>query len=348
MLRDVFILRSKELYGENTLVYSKVPEIINVRDTVTLICKVHGEFKINVSKHLFCNKSCPFCSRKEILKKSRKRWTRDLVIERISENYNNTIVLVSPDNKFNTKNTYEFKCIDCNRIFKCMLSDLLYGKRLGCPHCNKESNILKLVNSHETRKLNIGQGKRSTNITNSSFIDKMTVINSNLDLSKFNYESSNTKSTVICKKCGKEFLSCPHNLLKGEGCPFCNSSKLSNNIVDLLDSMNIEYIQEKTFDWLVYAKNLKLDFYLPKFNLAIECQGIQHFEKVDYFGGEIEFNNIKLRDELKLKLCLSHNIPILYYTNINKYEYFINQKLIKSTNDIENILLFYKLRNFDF
>lgn len=265
MLREIFISRSKELYGKNTLIYTKVPEIINVKDVVTLICKIHGEFKISVSKHLFCSKSCPYCNKKETrVKKSRKKWTRNLVIERISENYDNTISLISLDDNFNTKKIYEFKCNKCNRSFKCVLSDLLYGKRLGCPHCNKEINIKKLIDSHETRKINIGQGKRSTNITLSSFIDKLNMINDSLDLSKFKYENNNTKSIVICKKCGKEFLSCPHNLLKGEGCPYCNNSKLSNNITSLLNSMKIEYIQEKTFDWLKYSKNLKLDFLLTE------------------------------------------------------------------------------------
>lgn len=39
--------------------------------------------------------------------------------------------------------------------------------------------------------------------------------------------------------------------------------------------MNIKYERYKKFSWL---KKQNLDFYLPDYNIAIECQGIQHFE----------------------------------------------------------------------
>lgn len=67
---------------------------------------------------------------------------------------------------------------------------------------------------------------------------------------------------------------------------------------------------------LSYA--LFLDFYLPEYNIAIECQGIQHFEPCKRFGGFINYEKTIKRDKIKFELCKKHNIKILYYTNIGK------------------------------
>ena len=64
-----------------------------------------------------------------------------------------------------------------------------------------------------------------------------------------------------------------------------------------------------------------LDFYVPKYNVAIECHGIQHFESVKLFGGDESFKKTKERDELKYKLCKEHGIKIFYFAN-KEYDYF--------------------------
>ena len=48
---------------------------------------------------------------------------------------------------------------------------------------------------------------------------------------------------------------------------------------------------------------MSLDFYLPEYNIAIECQGIQHFKRIEYFGGEKSFKEQKNRDTIKKELC---------------------------------------------
>ena len=72
--------------------------------------------------------------------------------------------------------------------------------------------------------------------------------------------------------------------------------------------------QQKTFDWLIYKRNLKLDFYLPEYNIAIECQGEQHY-RVAAFTKSLEesqhlFETIQIRDNVKKKLCDMHNLPL--------------------------------------
>lgn len=66
-----------------------------------------------------------------------------------------------------------------------------------------------------------------------------------------------------------------------------------------------------------------LDFYLPKYNTAIECQGIQHFEPSDYFGGYKSFNQQQERDKLKKQLCNENNINLLFYSDKNTLKKYL-------------------------
>ena len=53
---------------------------------------------------------------------------------------------------------------------------------------------------------------------------------------------------------------------------------------------------KKRFDWL---GRQSLDFYLPKYNLAIECQGSQHYIEYGLYSGNDRINEIRERDEKK-------------------------------------------------
>jgi very-short-patch-repair endonuclease len=63
-------------------------------------------------------------------------------------------------------------------------------------------------------------------------------------------------------------------------------------------------------------KKLQLDFYLTDYNVAIECQGRQHFEIINEFGGEKIFMETQERDEIKKQVCEKHGVK-LFYVNYN-------------------------------
>lgn len=54
------------------------------------------------------------------------------------------------------------------------------------------------------------------------------------------------------------------------------------------------------------------DIYFPNENIAIEYQGIQHYQPVDYFGGEEGFANNQERDERKRGLCKEYSCKLIY------------------------------------
>ena len=126
---------------------------------------------------------------------------------------------------------------------------------------------------------------------------------------KVNYINNSTKVCIICPKHG-EFWQTPDKHLQGEGCPICKSSKLERDVRNFLIENNIEFERQKNFNWL---GKQSLDFYLPKHNMAIECQGEQHFK--EFSGNLTPKKSIDERirlDITKNELCSENNVKMLY------------------------------------
>ena len=90
-----------------------------------------------------------------------------------------------------------------------------------------------------------------------------------------------------------------------------------------LNENNIEYETQKTFKWL---GKQRLDFYLPQYNIAIECQGIQHFkykENSKLFNKNTYEICVKL-DNIKREKCDENGVKLLYYSNLGiEYPYHV-------------------------
>ena len=155
---------------------------------------------------------------------------------------------------------------------------------------------------------------------------------------KIVYVNNTTDITLTCPIHG-DFKLTPHNLLCGkQGCPKCNRSHLETEISLFLEREGIEYEEQKKFPWL---KNYRLDFYLPQYNVAIECQGRQHFEAVGQFGGEEQLRIQNEWDDEKKALCDDNGIRVIYFTkgefkNKNKdYRYKLISRKKELLNEIK-------------
>ena len=158
-------------------------------------------------------------------------------------------------------------------------------------------------------------------LTNENFIMRSKKIfgENAFDYSNIFCKTTNDNVSLKCCKCGKTFDVTPHNHLHHrEGCPFCKLSKLEKDVEIALNENNIDFEQQKVFEWLIDGKKIKrLDFYIPKYNAVIECQGLQHFKPIKYFGGKEHFELQKANDKLKKRLCEEHGISVFYYSNKN-------------------------------
>ncbi|MDR2096027.1 MAG: hypothetical protein LBP76_11000 [Treponema sp.] len=82
-----------------------------------------------------------------------------------------------------------------------------------------------------------------------------------------------------------------------------------------------EVIHHGKPDWL---GRQHLDVWIPKYDVAIEYQGKQHDEAIEYFGGEEGLQKTKERDETKFNLCLNNNTKLFYIYSVEDIESVIS------------------------
>lgn len=184
-------------------------------------------------------------------------------------------------------------CNVCGKTFKATYDNLV-NKKSKCPHC-------------------LGLKK-----TTEEFVCELhNIFGDKLIYDKVEYVNAKTNVIVTCPKHG-DFAKTPNKLLIGQGCKKCKHSMLENIVSNKLINANIDFVEQKKFSWL---GKQSLDFYLPNLDIAIECQGEQHFHQV-YFNGKTDnieernlYTNIRKRDEIKFTLCKENGISLLYVIN---------------------------------
>ena len=155
------------------------------------------------------------------------------------------------------------------------------------------------------------------------------------DLSKVVYNGSKSKVCIVCPKHG-EFWQEANSHLKGCGCPKCNQSHLENEVSIFLNNNNVVFERQKTFNGLKNKKELYCDFYLPKYNCVIECQGEQHYRPVAYWGGYNSFLKRKKCDEIKYNYLNGRGIKVIYFTHLEIKDKE-NKCYIFNINDLKHI-----------
>lgn len=293
-----FINDAKKIHGSK-YDYSKIVYKGN-KTKICIICPKHGEFWQTPNVHLLGH-GCPKC-KSENTKKRLTRTFEDFV-KRARE--------VHGDKYTYHKSTYTF----------------LKSKTLIT--CPKHGDFLQRgqdhINGHGCAKCN--SFWKSTE----QFVEQARKIHGDrYDYSKVEYKNKNSNVVIICKKHG-EFEQIAQNHLKGCNCPKCACSKIEDEVMRFLVKNNFSFTHRAHFEWL---GKKHLDFYLPDYNVAIECQGIEHFESHDFFGGRNVFLNTNERDKEKKELCTTNNIKLIYYTNLKKYNSFLGEKLIKNNEDL--------------
>lgn len=279
-----FIRRAKLLHKDK-YDYSKT-EYVNYKTPVCIICPVHGEFWQIPSNHLM-GRGCIKCGGK-------CRLDNEAFIERARKVHHNKYDYSRVEY---TNNSTKI-CIVCpvHGEFWQIPNDHLRGE--GCPKC-ANSKLRKMYSS-----------------TKDEFIEKARRIHGDkYDYSKVEYINSTTKINIICPEHG-EFLCTPANHLRNRGCPVCSVSKhvYEQRIYDfLLTIFHTEDVVREYKNRDIFGMK-SLDFYIPKYKLAIEHQGSQHFIPNEYYGGDGKFMKMCQNDIDKYNECVSNDITILYFS----------------------------------
>ena len=136
-------------------------------------------------------------------------------------------------------------------------------------------------------------------------------------------EAKNYESRWLCQcDCGNQSEIIGWHLTSGlvQSCG-CLKSSGEQKIINLLQSFNIPYVKEATFNTCLSPKGYKLrfDFFVDN-KYLIEYDGEQHFlTKPNNRYSEEVLNQIKEHDLIKDKWCYENNIPLIRikYTQLN-------------------------------
>lgn len=118
----------------------------------------------------------------------------------------------------------------------------------------------------------------------------------------------------ICHNCNQLHCVDANTLSRGHSlsCGCLKMSKGEYDIEQFLIAKNIKFIRQYSFlDLKPNNYPLKFDFAIfnPSIKL-IEYQGKQHYQPVDFYGGQDNYKKQQERDLMKKQYCESHNIPL--------------------------------------
>lgn len=271
--KDEYFNRCKKKH--NDYYDYSLSEYIGTSKKIKIICPEHGIFEQRADNHMN-GQRCIYCSN--------KKWSTSKFIKLSNEIHNKKYDYSLSEYK-NAHTKIKIIC-STHGIFEQIPWNHL--NKAGCPYCSENRTNLEIFKSKSNWKHN--------NFYNYSLITE--------------YISSETKVEIICPKHGI-FEQSLRNHQHGQGCPICTESK-GEKIIRLLFELNrINFIQYKKFKSDKYKTTFEFDFYLQDHNILIEYDGIQHFESVEYFGGEDSLTKCQIRDGIKNKYCKENDIKLI-------------------------------------
>ena len=354
---EEFIRRSKNIHGEK-YDYSLV-EYINSQKKIKIICKKHSIFEQTPSCHL-SGRRCPICygtprkNQKEFIDECKiihnNKYDYSLVDYK---NKHLKIKIICPEHgifeQCSRSHLRGHGCPHCVGLAKHTTESFIkksieiHGNRYNyslVDYKGNKSKIKIICQEHgifiqiPTDHLN-GHGCPSCvnkfRYNTETFIKKsISIHGEKYDYSLVNFKNNKIKVKLICPIHGT-FETRPDNHINSKnGCPKCSESLGEKEISVILNKLGIKYDREKKFKGCKYVNLLSFDFYLPEYNTCIEYDGKQHYESINFFGGNKEFKKLIVKDNIKTKFCQDNNIKLLRI----RYDERIDEKIKLFLNKI--------------
>lgn len=282
-----------------------VGQYVNTDTKILHKCKLDNYEWMAFPTNVLRNHGCPECANRK--KAINMALTEGEYIQRLFD-VNPNIKLIG---KYKNANTKVMHCCKiCGHQWKAYPNNLLSGK--GCKKCADKLGGELRKKSHDT------------------YVQQVNIINKDIDIIG-SYIDARTPIKHKCKLCGHEWDAIPDNILRGHGCGMCLESNGEKQIRKYLILNFVNFTFQHTFADCKNKKVLPFDFYLPDYNVCIEYDGIQHFEPIEFFGGEQKFAEQQYNDNIKTQYCIDNNITLLRI----KYNQDIEMELNKFFNDIK-------------
>jgi len=211
------IIESNNIYGENMLDYSEVPELIGSETKFLIKCaKCLYMWVTNVRSLVKNRKGCSYCNKGKFIPFT--KYTFLFLSYKIYKNQLNYSLIKNINSK---KKNVNLICNFCGFTFESSIHSMLRNKR-GCPICNSN-------------------GKIYANYYNVTFRFKRLYGNKYkyLNLNEENAKVLTTKIRILCKECDYIFIKTINEHLSNFGCPSCsNRIKWRGNLKRLVDIGN--------------------------------------------------------------------------------------------------------------
>jgi very-short-patch-repair endonuclease len=245
---DEFIGKANEIH-DNKYDYSKVIYINSLTD-VSIICKIHGEFKQRPGNHM-SGTGCERCGIKERSENQRK--TNEEFIIEAKKVHGDTYDY----SKTNYVSGHQHIIIICKIHGEFTQDPFNHLSGTGCKRC---TGVYCLED----------------------FIKEAKKIHGDLyDYSLSVYDKSRKAVKIICKDCGV-FNQSPNSHLQGAGCSMC-LNKTEAKLYKWLKDIYQNTVKEYRAEWCINPKTgrfLRYDFMIPSIMTIIELDGGQHFKQV--------------------------------------------------------------------
>ena len=290
------ILIEFKIKHDNFYNYDKIGIIKNNKTKIVINCSIHGDFKQSVDSHLRGG-GCIKCHHHNI------KYDFNKFVEK-SNNIHKNKYTYYEDSYNGTSSKLKINCQEHGDFFQLGKTHINGGGCFKCSNFNIKEEVVRLSIINKDKY-------------NYKFVQE-------------DFKTIKTKVRIICKKHG-EFTQSIYSHSNGSGCPICKSSKGELKIINILEKFKISYFRQKKFEDCKSINKLSFDFYLPKLNLLIEFDGIQHFKPVKLFGGEKEFEKTKIKDKIKTDYCINNNIELIrisYLENIEEKLSLINKLVV--------------------
>ena len=293
----------------------------NRNSLIIIVCPIHGEFEQLAFNHLNgegCN-DCANISRSVKQQLGKPEFVRrSLIIHKPIWNER------FPEEKLDIYNydKTEYK----NYITKVIITCIYHGdfeqfprdhlRKCGCQICGKISSIKNQTKDEK------------------DFIEECDKKHNNFyDYSQTVYENSKSMIDIICPDHGLFNQRASAHLNQGQGCPSCTWYRTEEISRTILEELMEIYFPKKRPKWLF---GLELDCYNENLKLAVEINGLQHYQFVPFFHeSKKDFDYQLFRDQEKIRLCEEKKICLIIiphtytYKNPNKLRKFIYKQLVK-------------------
>lgn len=286
--KNNFVKLARQIHG-NKYDYGKTI-YVKAKEKVVITCPKHGDFEQRPQDHILKACGCPKCKGEKItqvhsytfqefLKLAKEKFGDKYDYSKANyENYQKTpITIVCPIHG-------EFQTIPRTHITSIT----------GCPKCGRE------------------KANESESSNTEEFIKRASKVHYNkYDYSKVEYIRNSEKVCIICPRHG-EFWQTPANHLQGQGCPKCKLNSQSKVYGRLKEKFpNLDIIFEATNKVIPWIGSQRIDIYIPSLNIAIEYNGIQHYQEVEFFGGGGYLFDTQQRDNIKRQKCSENNCLLI-------------------------------------